>query len=411
MSLIELTAKEFSEIIQSASEKSFMQSVEMADLLKKRGSNTHFLAYRTDDQYKVVALVFSKAMTGGLYMELNSGPVCLDEAYLQDFYRALKDYAHSQGVLELVVKPYQTYQTFDTNGEATSPENETLISNLTDLGYVHDGLQTGYPGGEPNWHYVKDLTGLTQQNLMQSFSKKGRPMVKKAQTFGIKLRRLERHELHLFKEITSSTSERREYSDKSLDYYEHFYDSFGQKAEFMIASLNFHDYHKLLSDQYHQCQKSIEEVISLYGEEPNSVKPKKQLKELNNQLKSLEIRRNEAEDFMSKYGQQDVILAGSLFIYTPQEAVYLFSGSYTEFNRFYAPALLQEYVMQESLKRHISFYTFLGITGEFDGSDSVLRFKQNFNGYIVRKTGTFRYYPRSLRYRIIQTIKTLIGRK
>ena len=30
-------------------------------------------------------------------------------------------------------------------------------------------------------------------------------------------------------------------------------------------------------------------------------------------------------------------------------------------------------------------YNFLGITGVFDGSDGVLRFKQNFNGYIVRK--------------------------
>ncbi|NQJ72864.1 aminoacyltransferase [Streptococcus suis] len=411
MSLIEITAEEFSEIIQSVDEKSFIQSIEMAKLLKKRGMNTHFLAYSFDNQYKVVALLFSMAMTGGLYLELNSGPVCLDEAYLKDFYRALKEYASKNGVLELVVKPYQTYQTFDTNGEAISPEKTEIISTLIDLGYQHDGLQTGYPGGEPDWHYVKDLTGITQQNLIQSFDKKGRPLIKKAQTFGIKLRRLERNELHLFKEITSSTSERREYSDKSLDYYEHFYDSFGSKTEFMVASLNFQDYYNLLSEQSDQCQDSIEEIISKYGGEPSSVKPKNQLKQLNKQLLSLKTRKQEAKDFITKYGQQDVILAGSLFIYTPQEAVYLFSGSYTEFNKFYAPALLQEHVMLEAIKRGISFYNFLGITGVFDGSDGVLRFKQNFNGYIVRKTGTFRYYPRPLRYRIIQIIKKIIGRK
>lgn len=411
MSLIEIRAEEFSKIIQVASEKSFLQSIEMANLLKKRGMNTHFLAYRTNNQYKIAALVFSKAMTGGLYMELNSGPVCLDEDYLQEFYRALKDYASKNGVLELVVKPYQTYQTFDTNGEAISPEKTEIISTLINLGYQHDGLQTGYPGGEPDWHYVKDLTNITQENLIQSFDKKGRPLIKKAQTFGIKLRRLERNELHLFKEITGSTSERREYSDKSLDYYEHFYDSFGSKTEFMVASLNFQDYYNLLSEQSDQCQDSLEEIISKYGEEPSSVKPKNQLKQLNKQLLSLKTRKQEAKDFITKYGQQDVILAGSLFIYTPQEAVYLFSGSYTEFNKFYAPALLQEHVMLEAIKRGISFYNFLGITGVFDGSDGVLRFKQNFNGYIVRKTGTFRYYPRPLRYRIIQIIKKIIGRK
>ena len=68
---------------------------------------------------------------------------------------------------------------------------------------------------------------------------------------------------------------------------------------------------------------------------------------------------------------------GSLFVYTPQEAVYLFSGSYPEFNKFYAPALLQEYVMTQAIKRGITFYNFLGIMGIFDGSDGVLRFKQN----------------------------------
>ncbi|MFR6420558.1 MAG: peptidoglycan bridge formation glycyltransferase FemA/FemB family protein [Streptococcus salivarius] len=46
----------------------------------------------------------------------------------------------------------------------------------------------------------------------------------------------------------------------------------------------------------------------------------------------------------------------------------------------------------------------------FDGSDGVLRFKQNFNGYIVRKMGTFRYYPQPFKYKAIQGIKKLLGR-
>ena len=40
----------------------------------------------------------------------------------------------------------------------------------------------------------------------------------------------------------------------------------------------------------------------------------------------------------------------------------------------------------------------------------VLRFKQNFNGYIVRKMGTFRYYPQPLKYKAIQGVKKLLGR-
>ena len=139
-------------------------------------------------------------------------------------------------------------------------------------------------------------------------------------------------------------------------------------------------------------------------------KKQNQLRELTSQFDTFTTRQKEAKALIEKYGQDDVVLAGSLFIYTPQEAVYLFSGSYTEFNKFYAPALLQEHVMLEAIKRGITFYNFLGITGEFDGSDGVLRFKQNFNGYIVRKMGTFRYYPNPLKYKLIQGIKKLLGR-
>ena len=113
---------------------------------------------------------------------------------------------------------------------------------------------------------------------------------------------------------------------------------------------------------------------------------------------------------IEKYGEKDLVLAGSLFIYMPQETTYLFSGSYTEFNKFYAPALLQKYVMLESIKRGIPKYNFLGIQGIFDGSDGVLRFKQNFNGYIVRKAGTFRYYPSPIKYKAIQLLKKILGR-
>ena len=143
---------------------------------------------------------------------------------------------------------------------------------------------------------------------------------------------------------------------------------------------------------------------------PHSEKKQNQIRELSSQFDTFTTRQEEAQEFITKYGKKDVILAGSLFIYTPQEAVYLFSGSYPEFNKFYAPALLQEHVMLEALKRGIPFYNLLGITGHFDSSDGVLRFKQNFNGYIVRKMGTFRYYPRPLRYKLLNTIKKILRR-
>ena len=391
-------------------ERSFMQTVEMADLLEKRGFDITFLGLETDGAIQVAGVLYSMPMTGGLHMEINSGPASTSTAYLSEFYKELKAYAKENGAFELIVKPYDTYQSFDNHGNPNDDEKPELISCLTDLGYSYDGLQTGYPGGEPDWHYVKDLSGLTPETLRKSFSKKGRPLVNKTNSFGIKVRKLTRDELHIFKEITASTSERREYTDKPLDYYEAFYDSFGDKCEFVIATINFQDYLKNMQAGHDKIAADLAVLNQKIAEGVNSAKVNKQKAQLDKQISTFDIRLKEAKELIQKHGSEDVVLAGCLFVYTPQEAVYLFSGSYTEFNKFYAPVALQEHVMMEALKRGINFYTFLGIQGIFDGSDGVLRFKQNFNGYIVRKMGTFRYYPRPMLHKIIAIAKKILRR-
>ncbi|WP_019786053.1 peptidoglycan bridge formation glycyltransferase FemA/FemB family protein, partial [Streptococcus sobrinus] len=205
MSFEILSKKVFETFSQKVAYKSFMQSSQMAELFKKRGYSIAYVGLRADGDLQVAALVYSMPMTGGLHMEINSGPFSTDTKYLSDFYRGLQDYAKNEGALELLVKPYDTYQTFDSDGNPIDDERPELIKTLTDLGFVHDGLQTGYPGGEPDWHYVKDMREITADNLMKSLSKKGRPLVKKSKTFGTKLKKLSREELALFKEITSST--------------------------------------------------------------------------------------------------------------------------------------------------------------------------------------------------------------
>lgn len=410
MTLKILSREDYETLNTRFKERSFMQTVEMADLLEKRGFDITFLGLETDGAIQVAGVLYSMPMTGGLHMEINSGPASTSTAYLSEFYKELKAYAKENGAFELIVKPYDTYQSFDNHGNPNDDEKPELISCLTDLGYSYDGLQTGYPGGEPDWHYVKDLSGLTPETLRKSFSKKGRSLVNKTNSFGIKVRKLTRDELHIFKEITASTSERREYTDKPLDYYEAFYDSFGDKCEFVIATINFQDYLKNMQAGHDKIAADLAVLNQKIAEGVNSAKVNKQKAQLDKQISTFDVRLKEAKELIQKHGSEDVVLAGSLFVYTPQEAVYLFSGSYTEFNKFYAPVALQEHVMMEALKRGINFYTFLGIQGIFDGSDGVLRFKQNFNGYIVRKMGTFRYYPRPMLHKIIAIVKKILRR-
>ena len=105
MSFIQVTKEEFNTHAQQVSERSFMQTEEMAKLLEKRGFSISYVAWKEGNQLEVSAIVYSMPMTGGLRMEVNCGPIHSNTAHLSDFYQGLKDYAKANGALELLIKP------------------------------------------------------------------------------------------------------------------------------------------------------------------------------------------------------------------------------------------------------------------------------------------------------------------
>ena len=388
MALITLTREEFQAYSDQVSSRSFMQSVQMGDLLEKRGARIVYLALKQEGEIQVAALVYSLPMLGGLHMEINSGPIYTQQDALLVFYAELKEYAKQNGVLELLVKPYEPYQTFDGEGNPIDAEKKSIIQDLTDLGYQFDGLTTGYPGGEVSWHYIKDLQDYDAVSLLKSFNKNSIRNIQSAFDFNILIRNAEREEIPTFKKIIEETGKRQGFEDKNLDYYFKLYDMFGDKADFLIAEVN--------------PQQSIDALnVKMASLDKKS-------KQFHQQYQALQKKKDFLTSLDSESG--NVALACALIIYTNTEATYLFGGSYAEYQKFSAPFLLQYHAMKQTMQRNIHQYNFLGIQGIFDGSDGVLRFKQNFNGYIVRKAGTFRYHPLSLKYKAIQLVKKIVGR-
>lgn len=388
MALITLTKEKFQAYSDQVSSRSFMQSVQMGDLLEKRGAQIVYLALKQEGEIQVAALVYSLPMLGGLHMEINSGPIYTQQDALPVFYEELKEYAKQNGVLELLVKPYETYQTFDSQGNPIDAEKKSIIQGLTDLGYQFDGLTIGYPNGEVSWHYIKDLQDYDAVSLLRSFNKNSIRNIQSAFDFNLLVRNAEREEIPTFKKIIEETGKRQGFEDKNLDYYIKLYDMFGDKADFLIAEVN--------------PQQSIDALnVKMASLDKKS-------KQFHQQYQALQKKKDFLTSLDSESG--NVALACALIIYTNTEATYLFGGSYAEYQKFSAPFLLQYHAMKQTMQRNIHQYNFLGIQGIFDGSDGVLRFKQNFNGYIVRKAGTFRYHPSPLKYKAIQLLKKIVGR-
>ena len=385
-----ISREDFYQHSLTTSNHSFLQSIEMADLLQKRGATIQYIGWKEQGTLAISAILYSLPMTGGLHYEINSGPIVTDARYLPDFYKALQDYVKENGGIEFLLKPYDHYQVFDSNGNPTEEEQKQLLHSLLDLGYQFDGLQVGYPGGEPVWHYLKDLTDYDAKSLLKSFNKNCSRNITTALNYDISIRNISRDEIPQFKQIIEETGKRQGFEDKSLDYYYDLYDTFKENAEFLIAEINTTD-----------ALAYLDQKISLLN--PSS-------KQYEQQLQKLEKQKTIIRETLADETAETVPLACALIIYNPSEVTYLFGGSYTKYQKFSAAFLIQYHAMKRALEKGITLYNFLGIQGIFDGSDGVLRFKQNFNGYIVRKMGTFRYYPNPLKFKALSLIKRILGR-
>lgn len=80
---------------------------------------------------------------------------------------------------------------------------------------------------------------------------------KKYHQNGIKVRKLAYDELHILDEIVNATSERRGFSNLSLDYYQNEYKAFGEHACAYYAYLDLDDYYARIVSEREKEEETI----------------------------------------------------------------------------------------------------------------------------------------------------------
>ncbi|OFI49394.1 hypothetical protein BG261_02085 [Floricoccus tropicus] len=400
---------EFLEVANNSEIHDFQQTLEMKDFFEKSGRDIFLLGLvNEDDEPVMAALLYGSKIFAGYHLELTHGPLFkkYDDEQYKEFLEGLKDFSKKHGVLELILRPNVIYQKVDDNGNPITDENINFINLLKSEGF--EKTENNYMGYD--WVYVKDLQNLDEKSIFKSFTKDGQYSIKKTRQFGIKIRPLKYDELSKFKEVTKHTAERREYDDKTLEYYQEIFNSFGDKAEFLAAEINLQEYKENLILNQNSLKNKLADIEEFLVKTPNSRKKNNQKKEVESEISTYDKRISEADELINEHGKKDILLSVALFIYSQHETVYLFSGTYDKYKRFYAPFAMQDYVLNKTLKNGVPSYNFYGISGNFDGSDGVLGFKTNFSGYAVHKVGEFLYLPKPVKYKVISKIKKILGR-
>lgn len=390
MEIKEISKETYDNYLKQIKINSFLQASQMSKVLETNNCKTEFLALVDDKEILAVALAIVRKVFLGVRIDLMTGAISTEPKNEYIFYDKLKDYVKQENCLKLVVKPDKNYCTLDQEGNIIQTLDSTCFDNMKKIGYiVNDGSVTTTEGS-PDYQFVKDLSDFfpfKEADLLKSFNQNAQRKIKKGNDMELTVRSVNRQELKEFKKLTLETSERQDFSDMPLEYYDAFYEAFSENAEFLTSEIDL--------------DNSIKNLTVLLEEFSKSKKTNKQrIESLNKEKEMLEQ--------IKKESKSNVIqLANMIIVYLDEQAIYFLGGSSTKYQKIPGAFMIQFEAMKRVIQRNIPSYNFFGVQGNFDGSDGVLRFKKNFNGYIIQKVGSFIYYPYPGKYKTIQFLKNI----
>lgn len=416
MQFKELAVDDFFKFEQQHPDGSYMQTPAQREVLVQRSWQSQYMGV-TDDDGKILAveLLNHRPMHVGEIFEVAGGPLIdyKDAALVKFLADETAAYAKAHKGLVLRWLPNGHTRAFGDDGQVVKEFDQTFITNLQAAGFKYQAskpvVHGEYSKVSLGYEFMKDLRGLTAETLEKSYTHDAQYGIKKTQQFGVKLRQLGYDELAEFKKYTDATAERRGFSDKTLDYYQKTFRAYGDAVQFIFAELNFSDYINEEQQKHDALNEQIEPLAEKVTNSPKNKRAAKQLNELKDQQKQHEKRIEDADKQRTQYGES-VVLSGGMFFIQPQEIAYMFSFTNEEFKRYYAPYLIQNHMMHLAIEKGIPRYNFYGVTGLFDGTDGVLKFKQSFNGLTYETAGVFTRPVRPMTYKLVQGLKKLTGR-
>lgn len=403
MKLKKLTKKEFKTFADKNPEITFHQTEEWANLKKVNNWDAHYIGLE-DDNKKIVAgaLLLSKTLPiikkkmfyspRGFLIDYN------DKDLLKKFTEEIKKYAKKENAIFIKIDPFVEYQEHDNNGDIVKNgyNNKDAVENLKSLGYKFFGFNLMQDTLQPRWMHVIETKNRTLDDVMKDMESKTRQILRKNEKCGITTREITRDELPIFKDIMKHTSDRREFVDRPLSYYEAMWDALHDSGilKILIAEIDFNKYEKNTLEEKEEIEKNLKDRI--YKKEKNILKMnEKKYNSSNKQdeeaIKRLEKQLEKIKELKDEYGDKE-ILGGILFLIYGNEVLSLHGGSHAKLMQFQSAYTIHFEGVKMAVEGNYNRYNFYGITGDFRKENplyGLYLFKKSFGGHVVELIGEY----------------------
>lgn len=417
MKFVILEKEEFREFLMDHPLNDFAQAPEMEEISALSQWHTEYVGVKNNDILVAgTRLTSKKSHFGKKYFYAPRGLILdySNEELLSFFVRQLQQYIKKNKGYILSIDPVIIYKERDIDGKIVPHgiDNTRIVNELIKLGFRHNGFTRGMDiSNQVRWIFALNLEGQTKESIMNGMRPNTRNLIRKADRMGITIRELSYDELDRFKKITSETGERRNFSDRSLAYYQKMYNLFVPRNEvkFLLASLSLKEYQSKLEEEQKEEKEKLAALIKQASDSKNAKTQRKNseqtIENLSKKIKKIESLREEDGD--------SIDLSAAMFMTYGKEVIYLFSGNKEKYMEFNAQYLMQWHMIQYAIEHHFSRYNFYGISGVFDKNDSnygVYEFKKGFNGYVEEYIGSFEL-PISFYYNVHSVLKKIRAKK
>lgn len=403
MKLIKLNKKDFKNFADKHPQITFHQTEEWANLKKVNNWQAHYIGLENDnDEIVAGAMILSKTLPiikkkmfyspRGFLIDYN------DKKLLETFTNELKKYIKKEQGIFVKIDPFVEYQEHDNDGNIVKDgyNNKSAVENLKQLGYKFFGFNLMQDTLQPRWMHVIEIKNRTLDDVMKDMESKTRQILRKNEKCGITTREITRDELPIFKDIMKHTSDRREFVDRPLSYYEAMWDNLHDSGilKILIAEIDFNIYEKNTIEEKEETEKSLKERI--YKKDKGILKMnEKKFNSSNKQdeetIKRLEKQLEKIKELKKEYGDKE-ILGGILFLIYGNEVLSLHGGSHAKLMQFQSAYTIHFEGVKMAVEGNYNRYNFYGITGDFRKENplyGLYLFKKSFGGHVVELIGEY----------------------
>ncbi|MDO5033586.1 MAG: peptidoglycan bridge formation glycyltransferase FemA/FemB family protein [Eubacteriales bacterium] len=394
MELRVLTSSEAESFLAQSEEWIYNQTPASLEAYRSQGGQGEILGLLEGG--RVVALgklLYYRYRKFFLSAEMNFGPV-FDSSrpeILENYLRELLAYLRKQWrVIRFRLVPFlvraKISDDLQVSPQALAPRYEEILQRqgLQRIELNYDAM----PGLQASYLYVKELEGLTEDELWASLSVNCRNDMRKAERFGIKIRFLEASEVDIFNQMLRATVARTGMPEFVVNYLTpREVEIYGDQMKLPLAYLEREHSLTLLQEELASWEGQLADLTA----RPETKRTRGRIKEAEAAIAAAKRRLDQVNQLCDAKGEL-VNLACSQFTFTNSDCIYLQSAAYEEAFTFSAVYAIHKLMLQGAIEAGAKRYNMFFVSDPFaenSADASVLQFKENFKGLTLQLLGNF----------------------